>query len=191
MAFDRSSGYEAVDAVEDVNARLGRAYIRPGDEGEVTILDSSQADVLHAWVETLIPGDDVWPSATDVPAVPYIDRTIEIAVPLRSVVLRAIDDVNAEASRRFSREFTALPPADRTDILRWFEERDSLAFTLLKELTYEVYYRDNSVSKVIEERTGFNTRLPVEGVEIKGFDDTLGLLADVVERPNLVRRPPE
>jgi len=190
MAFDRSSRYEAVDAAADVYAQLGRAYVRPGDEGEVTILDSERAEVLQAWVEALIPGGGEWPSAADVPAVAYIDRTIEIAVPLRSAVLRAIDDVSAEASRKFSKGFATLSLAERTELLEWFEEQAPLGFTLLKELTYEVYYRDSSVAKVIERRTGFDTRLPVEGIEIKGYDKTLGLLAEVAEKPRLVRRSP-
>jgi len=80
--------------------------------------------------------------------------------------------------------------AERTELLQWFEEQAPLAFTLLKELTYEVYYRDGSVAKLIEQRTGFDTRLPVEGIEIKGYDKTLGLLAEVAEKPRLVRRPP-
>ncbi len=190
MAFDHSSRYEAGDAAADVNVQLGRSYVAPGDEGEVTILDPDRAAILAAWVQTLIPGDDAWPSAADVPAVAYIDRTIDLAVPLRSVVFRAIDDVRAESLRRHARSFDALSLVERTDVLVWFEQQAPLVFTLLKELTYEVYYRDNAVRKVVEERTGFNSRLPVDGIEMERYDKTLELLADMAEKPLLVRSVP-
>lgn len=191
MAFDHSSKYEAADAAADVNVQLGRAYVEPGNEGEVTILDPDRAAVLGAWVETLIPGDGVWPSAADVPAVAYIDRTIELAVPLRSVVFRAIDDLRAESQRRYERGFDVISPAERTEILHWYEGHAPLVFTLIQELTYEVYYRDRGVRKVTEERTGFNSRLPVEGIEMERYDKTLELLADVAEKPSLVRSVPQ
>lgn len=190
MAFDHSSDFDAADAAADVNVLLGRAYVGLGSEGEVSVLDAERAGVLEVWAATLVPGDGEWPSAADVPAVAYIDRTIEIAVPLRGVVLRAIDDVRAEASRRFGDDFVALSFPDRVEVLRWFEGRSPLVFTLLKELTYEAYYRDRAVARVIRERTGFDTRLPVDGVELEGWDKTLELLADVAERPPLFRNAP-
>jgi hypothetical protein len=190
MAFDHSSRYEAADAAADVNVQLGRAYVEPGTEGEVKILDPDRARILGAWVETLIPGNDVWPSAADVPAVAYIDRTIESAVALRSVVFRALDDVRAEALRRHDDVFDSLPPAERTEVLRWYEEHAPLVFTLVKELTYEVYYRDPAVRKVVLERTGFDNRLPVEGIEMERYDRSLELMAEVAEKPSLVRSVP-
>jgi hypothetical protein len=190
MAFDRSSRYEAADAAADVNADLGRAYIEPGSEGAVTILDAERVAALKAWVETLIPGDDEWPSAGDVPAVAYIDRTIALAPRLRPVVLGAIDDVRADSVRRYQEDFAVLSFQRRVEVLRWFEDRAPLAFTLVKELAYEVYYRDKEVAKAIERRTGFNTRLPVEGLEMERYDRALELLADVAERPSLVRGVP-
>jgi hypothetical protein len=46
------------------------------------------------------------------------------------------------------------------------------------------------VAKVLERRTGFNTRLPVQGVAMSRYVDdasTFELLAEVAEKPSLVR----
>jgi hypothetical protein len=187
VAFDRSARYSAADAVADVNVELGRAYVAPGSEGEPSILDAERLARLAAWADTLIPGDGEWPRATEVPVVPYIDRTLALAARLRPTVLRALDEVQAEALSRFGEDFGALSAADRVSVLRWYETDAPLTFTLLKELTYEAYYRDPKVAVVIKRRTGFDTRLPVDGTEMPTDKKIIELLGEVAEKPSLVR----
>lgn len=192
MAFDRSSEYQAGHAVADVNRELGRAYVEPGSEaGELQILDPHRAAVLEAWGRTLVPGDDAWPSGADVPFVGYVDRTLALATRLRPVVLQALDTVDGQTSETAGRGFTDASEEERAAILMWFEASHPLEFTLLKELAYEVYYRDPLVARAVRERTGFDTRRPVDGIELDLFDMTLELLGDIAERPSIVREVPK
>lgn len=191
MAFDHSSEYEAAHAAADVNRELGQAYVEPGSEsGELQILDPHRAAVLKAWGRTLLPGDDTWPSGADVPFVGYVDRTLALAAPLRPVVLRALDSVDAHMLETTGHGFTHASDEKRVAVLAWFESSNPLDFTLLKELAYEVYYRDPLVARAVRERTGFDTRRPVDGVELDLFDMTLELLGDIAERPSIVREVP-
>ena len=187
MAFDRSSNYAAADAAADVYSELGRAYVEPGAALGCTILDAARQGILRAWVETLIPADGEWPSAADTPVVEYVDRTISLAARLRQVVLRALDDVDGEAVERHGAGLSALALEQRVALLRWFEDGDRHVFTLLKELTYEAYYRDPGVLEILERRTGFNNLLPVEGVQLDGYSTAYELLANVADRESLVR----
>jgi hypothetical protein len=191
MAFDHSSKYQAADAAADVNRELGQAYVEPGSEaGELRILDPRRAAVLEAWGRTLLPGDEAWPSGADVPLVGYVDRTLTLAAPLRPVVLQALDAVDGHASETAGRGFADASNEERVVVLTWFEASKPLEFTLIKELAYEVYYRDPLVAQVVHERTGFDTRLPVDGIELDSNEPALELLAEVAERPSIVREVP-
>lgn len=188
MAFDRSSEYQAAHAANDVYRELGRAYIEPGSESsELQILDPYRAALLGAWGRTLLPGDAAWPSAADVPFVGYVDSTLARAARLRPVVIRALDAVDGRTMETLGRGFTDVSDEERVAVLSWFEASSPLEFTLIKELAYEVYYRDLAVARVVRERTGFDTRRPVDGIELELFDMTLELLGEIAERPSIVR----
>jgi hypothetical protein len=46
------------------------------------------------------------------------------------------------------------------------------------------------VARILGERTGFDTRLPVDGIELDNHDGTLELLGEVAKRPSIVREVP-
>ena len=190
MAFDHSSQYQAADATAAINRELGHAYVEPGSEGEPSVLDPQRSIVLGAWSRTLLPGDDVWPSGADVPVVGYVDRTIALSPRLRPVVLGALDAVDSQAVQMAGCDFASASDADRTTILEAFEASSPLEFTLIKELAYEVYYRNPAVVRAVRERTGFDNRLPVDGMEMERYDRTIELLAEIAERPSIVREVP-
>lgn len=190
MAFDHSAQYQAADASTAVNRELGRAYIEPGSEGEPSILDARRAVVLEAWSQTLLPGDEFWPSGVEVPVVGYVDHTIALAPRLRPSVLRALDAIDSQAEQMFGCDFVSASESDRTAILEVLEASSPLETTLIKELAYEVYYRDPAVLRVVRERTGFDSRLPVDGIEMPSYDRTVELLAEIAERPSTVREVP-
>jgi hypothetical protein len=191
MAFDHSSEYQAADAAIGVNRALGHAYVEPGTEGaELQILDPRRAAVLGAWGGALLPGDGEWPSGADVPLVGYVDRTLAVAPPLRPVILQALDAVDGRVTETAGRSFAEASDEERIDALTWFEASNPLDFTLIKELAFEVYYRDPMVARILGERTGFDTRLPVDGIELDNHDGTLELLGEVAKRPSIVREVP-
>lgn len=197
MAFDRSAGYATEEGQLDVYADLARAYVPPGDvpRGEFAIFDPERVAALTAWVSILIPGagndpgaGDPWPNAAEVGAVEYIDQNLVRAPRLRPVVLGLIARAEQIAQSKHGRAFAAVPVADLTAIMVACEQADARAFDLVKELTYEAYYRSPAVLRVVEKRTGFRPRLAVDGFAVPRYDDeVMALLADVAERPSLVR----
>lgn len=189
MAFDRRSSYEAADAVAAVYADLGRAYVEPVSEPSrpFEILDQARAATVEAWAVTLLPGNDRWPSAAEMGISDYVDRTLALAVGARAPILRIVDDAQAEAFGRHGVAFVELAPEQRADILRTVELVSPLVFTVVKELAYEAYYRHPAVIEALRAATGFRSDIPVHGTQLEGFDDALLLLADIAERPSIVR----
>ena len=199
MAFDRSTGYATEDGASDIYADLAHAYVPPGvPRGEFAIFDPVRVAALTAWVSVLIPGEgtdvgvrDRWPSAADIGAVEYIDQNLVRAPRLRPLVLNLIGHAERIAQAKHGHGFTGLTVADRLAIMLACEEAEATAFGLIKELTYEAYYRDPGVLRVVERRTGFRPRLAVDGFAVPRYDDeVMNLLAEVAERPSLVRDVP-
>lgn len=199
MAFDRSSGYATEDGASDIYADLAHAYVPSGvPRGEFAILDPARVAALTAWVSVLIPGEGTesgpegrWPSAADIGAVEYIDQNLIRAPRLRPRVLDLIGRAERIAKAKHGQGFAGLTAADRRAIMVACEEAEATAFGLIKELTYEAYYRDPGVLRVVERRTGFRPRLAVDGFAVPRYDDeVMNLLAEVAERPSLVRDVP-
>lgn len=200
MAFDRSTGYATEDATSDVYADLARAYVPPGiKRGEFAVLDPGRAAALASWVSVLIPGEGTnsdakgrWPSAGDIGAVEYIDQNLVLAPRLRPLVLDLIGRAERIALAKHGQGFAGLPVADRRAIMVACEEAEATAFSIVKELTYEAYYRDPTVLRVVERRTEFRPRLAVDGFALSRQDDeVMTLLTEIAERPRLVREVPE
>jgi hypothetical protein len=196
MAFDRSTGYATEEGQSDVYVDLARAYVPPGGpRGEFAILDPDRAAALTAWVSVLIPGaetdgdvEDRWPNAADIGAVEYIDQNLVLAPRLRRLVLDLIGHAEQVAQTKYGRGFAALPFADLRAVMVICEGAEARAFDLVKELTYEAYYRSPAVLRVVERQTGFRTRLAVDGYAQPRYDaEVMTLLAEVAERPSLVR----
>jgi hypothetical protein len=198
MAIDRSTDYATENVASDIHVDLTRAYVPPGTpRGEFLVFDPDRAAALTAWVSVLIPGSGAedpagdrqrWPSAADVGAVEYIDRTLALAPRLRPMVLGLIGQAESIALAEHGQGFGSLLSADQYAIMTTCEKAEAAAFGLVKELTYEAYYRDPAVLRVVERRTGFRPRLAVDGFAVARCDDeVMMLLAEVAERPGLVR----
>jgi len=200
MAFDRSAGYATEDVASDVYADLAHAYVPPGvKRGEFTVLDPARVAAFAAWVAVLIPAGESdsgaeqrWPNAAEVGAVEYIDQNLVLAPRLRPLVLDLIGHAEQLARSKGGKGFAALPAADQQAVMVACEKAKARAFDLVKELTYEAYYRDPGVLRVVEQRTGFRPRLAVDGFAVPKYEaEVMNLLAEIAERPSLVREVPE
>ncbi len=196
MPFDRSTGYATEDVTSDIYADLARAYVPPGvPRGEFAIFDPGRVAAMTAWVSVLIPGEGAdsgtegrWPSAADIGAVEYIDQNLVLAPRLRPTVLDLIAHAERIAQTEHGQGFAGLPVAARHAIMAACEEVEATGFGLIKELTYEAYYRDPGVLRLVEQKTGFRPRLAVDGFAVPRYDEeVMNLLAEVAERPSLVR----
>jgi hypothetical protein len=175
MAEARRGVHEAPSVLaEDFHHALGRAYVDAATASTSrTVLDESRRAVLAAWVETLIPGNEHWPSASETNALGYIDATIFAAPELRCIVLLGIDRLEAlgRESHGEEKSFADLSSDQRRELLTRLEALNpERAFELVLELTFEAYYRDEQVLAVLERRTGFSAQEAMHGREMEPFD---------------------
>ncbi len=178
MAYDwRKEEYEVTrpDRTRiDYRLEIGRAHVAIGIERGFAVLDTDRADLLRAWVSTLIPANGERPAAGDIGAAEYVDATVFLTPRLRGVLLDAIDVVDRLAAERLARRFIDCTLPERTAILQTFEANDPLdAFPMVRDLTYEAYYAHPRVLDVLERETGWRYEIAFSGSELELFDEKL------------------
>jgi hypothetical protein len=179
MAFDGSAVFTGMGNFYDVHVDLARAYITRDEENvEMEILDEDRVATLQAFAATLIPGDEIWPSGADIGISGYVDKTLVLAPNLRQFAFGALDLTERFAAQSGDQPFAALPLDARVMILQQVETGDFVGFGLLKELTFESYYRHPLVNPIVQARTGFRPRTPVEGVGLAQMDDIFFMLPE-------------
>jgi hypothetical protein len=181
--------HEAASVTQDFHDELGPTYVDPA-QARVSraVLDDPRRCTLEAWVETLVPADEHWPSAAETDAVGYIDATVLAATSLRPILIRGLDQLEAFSHARFSTGFADLSGDNRHDVLQEFEALNpDRVFELVLELTLEAYYRDEHVLSVLERRTGFSIERSMQGWPMESFD--LSLLSRVRRLPPRCRKP--
>jgi hypothetical protein len=178
MAYDwRKDEYEVTRPGRthiDYRQEIGRAHIPIGIERDFAVLDPERAEVLRAWVSTLIPDKGERPAAGDVGAAEYVDATVFLTPRLRGVLLDGIDAIDQLAQKLVGRRFAEATPPERTEVLRAFEANDPLdAFPMVRDLTYEAYYAHPRVLDVLEQETGWRYEVAFSGGELEPFDEAL------------------
>jgi hypothetical protein len=178
MAYDwRKDEYEVTRPGRtriDYRQEIGRAHIPIGIERDFAVLDPERAEVLRAWVSTLIPDKGERPAAGDVGAAEYVDATVFLTPRLRGVLLDGIDTIDQLAQKLVGRRFAEATPPERTEVLRAFEANDPLdAFPMVRDLTYEAYYAHPRILDVLEQETGWRYEVAFSGGELEPFDEAL------------------
>jgi hypothetical protein len=178
MAYDwRKDEYEVTRPGRthiDYRQEIGRAHIPIGIERDFAVLDPERAEVLRAWVSTLIPDKGERPAAGDVGAAEYVDATVFLTPRLRGVLLDGIDAIDQLAQKLVGRRFAEATPPERTEVLRAFEANDPLdAFPMVRDLTYEAYYAHPRILDVLEQETGWRYEVAFSGGELEPFDEAL------------------
>src|SRR5215213_5666284 len=178
MAYDwRKEEYEVTRPGRtriDYRQEIGRAHVPIGVERGYAVVDPDRAEVLRAWVSTLIPARDERPASADVGAAEYVDATVFLTPRLRGVLLDAIDTVEQLAQKQAARRFTEATPLERSEVLHAFQTNDPLdAFPMVRDLTYEAYYAHPRVLDVLERETGWRYEVAISGGELEPFDEEL------------------
>jgi hypothetical protein len=178
MAYDwRKEEYEVTRPSRtriDYRQEIGRAHVPIGVEREFAVLDPDRAEALRAWVSALIPARGDRPAAGEIGAAEYIDATVFLTPRLRGVLLDGIDTVDQLSQKLAERRFVEATPLEQTEVLRAFEESDSLdAFPMVRDLTYEAYYAHPRVLDVLERETGWRYEVAISGGELEPFDESL------------------
>ena len=178
MAYDwRKDEYEVTRPGRtriDYRQEMGRAHVPIGVERGFAVVDPDRAEVLRAWVSTLIPAKSKRPAAGDVGAAEYVDATVFLTPRLRGVLLDAIDTVDRLAQEHAGCRFAEATLPQQTDVLRALEANDPLdAFPMVRDLTYEAYYAHPRVLDVLERETGWRYEVAISGGELEPFDEEL------------------
>jgi hypothetical protein len=178
MAYDwRKEEYEVTRPGRtriDYRQEIGRAHVPIGVERGFAVVDPDRAEVLRAWVSTLIPARGERPAAGDIGAPEYIDATVFLTPRLRGVLLDGIDTVEQLAQKLVGRRFAEMTPPERAEVLRAFEANDPLdAFPMVRDLTYEAYYAHPRVLDVLERETGWRYEVAISGGDLEPFDEGL------------------
>lgn len=127
----------------------------------------SDLTLLAAIMDCLIPGDDLnWPAAgTHGLAGAVMDHLTVISPDLDAFgVIMELLDIDFQ-------QYTA---AQQEAVLRQCEHDEPDAFDVLVRATYNMYYTDAAVRKVIEHMTGYPARPPQpDGYVMEPFDESL------------------
>jgi gluconate 2-dehydrogenase gamma chain len=113
-------------------------------QAAASVFSPSQARILEAFVDRLIPRDDHGPGAVECGVVSYIDRSL--AGPLaaeKAALIEGLAAVDALARGSHGGPFAELAPDKRDEVLRAFESGASRAFfNRVLRLTREGMFSD-------------------------------------------------
>ena len=133
-------------------------------------------------IDEIIPHSDGMPSATEAGGVEYLER-LSAKLPAAGVELRgALSAINKQSRNQFSKSFAALSNPERVQILTHIEKSMPKTFTALRDYTYEAYYIQPRVWKLLD-----YTFYPTNGAgpRMKPFDEVV--LANVRRKPKHYR----
>lgn len=117
------------------------------------------AGTLSAIFATILPGDDLYPSASSLPMAER-SRDYPHFVP---AITRAVGALPPN--------FASLTPQDRACALRDLETREPDLMFSLVTAAYSLYYSDEAVLKVISQTENYTPRAPQpEGYRLDPFD---------------------
>lgn len=145
-------------------------------------LRPSELKLLGVVIDEIIPYNDGMPSATEAGGVEYLER-LSAKLPAAGVELRgALSAISKQSRSQFGKSFAALASAGRVQILTHIEKSMPKTFTSLRDYTYEAYYIQPRVWKLLD-----YTFYPTNGAgpKMKPFDEAV--LANVRRKPKHYR----
>ena len=118
--------------------------------------------MIGAIMDTLLPGGDGFPSASEAGAADWVLTEERLVLPLRALADRVPCD------------FEAMTPSARAEILTAMEAEFPAAFSDAVVAAYSAYYTRPAVLAVIEAACGYKARAPQpDGYALSPFDPEL------------------
>jgi hypothetical protein len=190
MAYDRrSNGYEVASVGRpDYRLEVGHALVPVGQPRGFAVLDPQRAEILSAWVATLVPARGSRPSAREIGAAEYVDATVLQAPRLRAALLEGIDALGRLSEAHYRVPFPRVGPAQRDQLLRELEASEPDAFGMVLAFCYEAYYAHPRILRLLEAETGWRGMTPVFGSQMEPLDEAR--LDSVRRRPARYRPTP-
>ncbi len=145
-------------------------------------LTSTQRATLRAAMDEIIPAADDMPAASAVGGFEYVSRVARENAALRKSIAGSLVDLEALARKLKGKAFALLASPQRIETLQAFEKQSPQAFVTLPAFTYQAYYTEPRVWKLI----GYEHHPTNEaGPRIKPFDESV--LAQVKKMPKRYR----
>lgn len=145
-------------------------------------LSAAERATLRAAIDEIIPAADDMPSASSVGGVDYLSRVAREDAAIRKAVgkcLKALEDISRKLT---GKQFTSLAGAQRIETLQAYERQSPEEFVALRNLSYEAYYTQPRVWKLI----GYELHPTNEsGPHVKPFDEAV--LGQVKKMPKRYR----
>ena len=138
-------------------------------EGDLP-LDNSQKSTLKFAMDEIIPANDKMPSASEIGGVNYVLKILEELPDLSPLFISLTAKIEDQSLQLSGSAFSKLNSERRIAVLTTIEQTEPALFKVLKDFTYESYYTNDSVHKLISYEphpTG------TAGPEMEPFDDKL------------------
>jgi hypothetical protein len=138
-------------------------------EGDLP-LDNSQKSTLKFAMDEIIPANDKMPSASEIGGVNYVLKILEELPDLSPLFISLTAKIEDQSLQLSGSAFSKLNSERRIAVLTTIEQTEPGLFKVLKDFTYESYYTNDSVHKLISYEphpTG------TAGPEMEPFDDKL------------------
>jgi hypothetical protein len=169
----------------DAGAMPATRAVAPNTSPPVSGLTPAQRELLHAVMDQIIPAADGMPAASEVGGVEYLARLAPQTADIKADLEKSLTTLQELSTKQLGKDFAALSPRDRVEVLKKLEEQQPDTFGLLRDYVYESYYTQPEVWKLI----GYEF-YPTNagGPKMKPFDESV--LAKVKMMPKLYREAP-
>ena len=108
-----------------------------------TALSAQQRQILDAFVDRLVPKDELGPGALEMGAANYIDLALaEALVGEKDAITAGLAATDTLARKQFDTPFTELPPEKKDQVLAALENDSRAFFNRIRRLTLEGMFCD-------------------------------------------------
>ncbi len=145
-------------------------------------LTTEEWKTLSSMMDEIIPHSDGMPAASEVGGVEYLQTLCRSLPGLRDDLKRSLAEVDELSRAHFGKSFRSLTKTEQIETLVKLEKAKPKLFATLRDYTYEAYYIQPRVWKLID-----YTFYPTNegGPKMKPFDESV--LAEVRRKPKFYR----
>jgi hypothetical protein len=148
----------------------------------VRTLAQETQSTLKTVIDLIIPASDGMPSASEAGGLGYLEHLMQRDKDAAADITHGLNVANAFSERRFEKPFNELQKNDQIAVLSNMENSALGAFDALRAYTYESYYTQPPIWKLIGYELYPTDHL---GPHLQPFDDSV--VANVRKMPKLYR----
>ena len=142
----------------------------------------AQREIIKAILDAILPGGNGFPSAGQLGVDRYLDRIAGESPEIKSLFSRGITSLTTLSIEKYGSGFCELGDAKKTSLLTELENNDTAFFRNLVLHTYNGYYTDPNVLKILD--LGVRAPQP-QGYKLESGD--ISALKEVQSRGQIYR----